>query len=155
MPRSIRAGLTTLAHRLGLTISATGTAMIERGLQEDITRQHASFLIPMVKEAISSRNANLAKLLVEIYLMVLQTQQLIVQILARQGDSITMTDTRLNRIRIRAGEEAKRVLRSRRPSLDEDTMRDVITWLSSAIESKDPPARDGNTGREASSLWNR
>ena len=47
------------------------------------------------------------------------------------------------------------MLRSRRPSLDADTMREVIDWLSGAIDAKDPPARDGDKGREASSLWNR
>src|SRR5438132_4270626 len=85
----VKAELQRVAESEGLSISATGAALLEQALQANVDMQYSSLLQPIIEQAIRKQmrsiSTRLASLLVRVAFDSGQTRSLVTNILGRQS----------------------------------------------------------------------
>jgi hypothetical protein len=130
--------LQRLAEQEGLTVSKTGSALLEQALQNNVDMQYSALLTPVIETAIDrrmrSRDARLAWLLVRVAFDTRQTRSLVTNILGRQQG---MTEDMLKNILAMSQRTAKGNITRKTPQLAE-LMEAVEKWLNAEDEEKEP-----------------
>jgi hypothetical protein len=126
----VKTELEQIAEQEGLSISATGSAVLEKALQEHIDMQYGALLEPVIKKCIAKEiqgmSTRLAWLLVRVAFDVGQIRGLSTNILGRQPG---MNQDILTTILKESGKAAKMNITRRTPQLTE-LMEVLNKWLS-------------------------
>jgi hypothetical protein len=126
----VKAELHRLAEQEGLTISATGAALLKQALQHNVDMHYSAFLTPVIETAIDkrmrSRDARLAWLLVRVAFDTGQTRAIVTNILGRQQG---ITEETLKNILAMSQRTAKGNITRRTPQIAE-LMEAVEQWLA-------------------------
>jgi hypothetical protein len=126
----IKAEVTRLAEREGLSVSATGRAFLEKAIQTDLDLQYGALLTPIIETAIDkrmrSRDTRLAWLLVRVAFDTGQTRSLVTNILGKQQG---MTEDILKNILAMSQKTAKGNITRKTPQIAE-LMEAVEKWLN-------------------------
>jgi hypothetical protein len=125
----VKAELTRIAEREGLSMSATGGALLEEALRQNLYSQHTALLEPLIEKAIRkhmrSYSNRIAVLLVRSIFAGEQTRSLVTNILGRQdGVSQPVLEEILNR----SSSTAKRNITRITPQLTE-LVAAIEMWL--------------------------
>jgi hypothetical protein len=125
----VRAELERKAREEGLSVSATGAAILEWFFEQSITTQHAATLERAIETSIGkhmrSYSTRLAVLLVRVAFSSEQTRSLVTNILARQQG---VTPTVLNHILDGSSNAAKRNITRKTPQL-ESIIEEFEQWF--------------------------
>jgi hypothetical protein len=139
----VKAELGRMAARDGLSVSATGAALLEEIIRQKLHVQQAATLETVLEKTIAKSHralaTRLAWLLVRIAFDTGQTRVLTTNILGRQEG---MTEENLKEILATADKRTKANLTRRTPQLTE-LMRSVETWLLADDEEGDGRRRGG------------
>jgi hypothetical protein len=134
----VKAELQRLAEQEGLTISATGAALLKQALQNNVDMQYSALLTPIIEAAIDkrmrSRDSRLAWLLVRVAFDTGQTRSLVTNILGKQQG---MTEDILKNILAMSQRTAKGNITRKTPQIAE-LMEAVEKWLNAEDEKKEP-----------------
>jgi predicted chitinase len=126
----IKAEVTRLAEREGLSVSATGRAFLEKAIQTDLDLQYGALLTPIIETAIDkrmrSRDTRLAWLLVRVAFDTGQIRSLVTNILGKQQG---MTEDILKNILAMSQKTAKGNITRKTPQIAE-LMEAVEKWLN-------------------------
>jgi hypothetical protein len=132
----IKAELQRLAEQEGLSLSATGAALLEAAIRQKLHIQQGVLLQPLVKQAIRDQmqglSNRLAWLLARNVFASEHTRSLVTNILSRQQG---MTEETLKTILARTQQAAKGNLTRRNPELEE-LIDAVKKWLEEQETSK-------------------
>ncbi len=133
----VRAELERKAREEGLSVSATGAAILEWFFEQSISTQHAATLERAIETSIGkhmrSYSTRLAVLLVRVAFASEQTRSLVTNILARQQG---VTPTMLNHILDGSSNAAKRNITRKTPQL-EAIITEVEQWLTERESQND------------------
>jgi hypothetical protein len=133
----VKAELQRLAEQEGLTISATGAALLKQALQNNVDMQYSALLTPIIEAAIDkrmrARDSRLAWLLVRVAFDTGQNKSLLTNILGRQQG---MTEDMLKNILAMSQRTAKGNITRKTPQLAE-LMEALEKWLAED-EKKEP-----------------
>jgi hypothetical protein len=131
----VKAELQRLAAQEGLTVSATGAALLKQALQNNVNMHYSELLTPIIEAAIDkrmrSRDSRLAWLLVRVAFDTGQTKSLVTNILGKQSG---MTEETLKSILAMSQRSAKGNITRKTPQLTE-LMEALEKWLA---EEKEP-----------------
>jgi hypothetical protein len=123
------AELKRIAASEGLSVSATGAAILEKAMQTNLDMQYGALLQPVIREAITnqmrSMSTRLAFLLVRVAFASEQTRSLVTNVLGRQQG---VTPAVLNDILDSSSKAAKGKITHRTPQL-EDLIAEVERWF--------------------------
>jgi hypothetical protein len=123
------AELKRIAASEGLSVSATGAAILEKAMQTNLDMQYGALLQPVIREAIAhqmrSMSTRLAFLLVRVAFASEQTRSLVTNVLGRQQG---VTPAVLNDILDSSSKAAKGKITYRTPQL-EDLIAEVERWF--------------------------
>jgi hypothetical protein len=123
------AELKRIAASEGLSVSATGAAILEKAMQTNLDMQYGALLQPIIREAIAnqmrSMSTRLAFLLVRVAFASEQTRSLVTNVLGRQQG---VTPAVLNDILDSSSKAAKGKITYRTPQL-EDLIAEVEHWF--------------------------
>jgi hypothetical protein len=123
------AELKRIAASEGLSVSATGAAILEKAMQTNLDMQYGALLQPIIREAIAnqmrSMSTRLAFLLVRVAFASEQTRSLVTNVLGRQQG---VTPAVLNDILDSSSKAAKGKITYRTPQL-EDLIAEVERWF--------------------------
>jgi hypothetical protein len=123
------AELKRIAASEGLSVSATGAAILEKAMQTNLDMQYGALLQPVIREAIAnqmrSMSTRLAFLLVRVAFASEQTRSLVTNVLGRQQG---VTPSVLNDILDSSSKAAKGKIIYRTPQL-EDLIAEVERWF--------------------------
>jgi hypothetical protein len=123
------AELKRIAASEGLSVSATGAAILEKAMQTNLDMQYGALLQPVIREAIAnqmrSMSTRLAFLLVRVAFASEQTRSLVTNVLGRQQG---VTPAVLNDILDSSSKAAKGKITYRTPQL-EDLISEVERWF--------------------------
>ncbi len=126
----VKAEIQRRADREGLSLSATGAALLEHALQADIDLQYGALLQPIIEQAIRKQmrgiSTRLAWLLVRVAFDAGQTRSLVTNILGRQPG---MSDAELTTILGGSSKTAKGNITRKTPQLTE-LIAAVEQWIS-------------------------
>jgi hypothetical protein len=126
----VKTELEQIAEQEGLSISATGSAVLEKALQEHIDMQYGALLEPVIKQCIAKEiqgmSTRLAWLLVRVAFDVGQMRGMTTNILGRQPG---MNQDILTTILKESSKAAKMNITRRTPQLTE-LMEVLSKWLS-------------------------
>ncbi len=126
----VKAEIQRRADREGLSLSATGAALLEHALQADIDLQYGALLQPIIEQAIRTQmrgiSTRLAWLLVRVAFDAGQTRSLVTNILGRQPG---ISDTELTAILDGSSKTAKGNITRKTPQLTE-LIAAVEQWIS-------------------------
>jgi hypothetical protein len=121
--------LKRIAASEGLSVSATGAAILEKAMQTNLDMQYGALLQPIIREAIAnqmrSMSTRLAFLLVRVAFASEQTRSLVTNVLGRQQG---VTPAVLNDILDSSSKAAKGKITYRTPQL-EDLIAEVERWF--------------------------
>ncbi len=125
----VKAEIQRIAEREGLSLSATGSALLEQALQQNLHTQHKALLDPIIEKAIGKHmraySTRIALLLVRVAFASEQTRSLATNILGRQaGVSQPVLEEILNG----SSNSAKRNITRVTPQLA-DLIKEVEGWL--------------------------
>jgi hypothetical protein len=84
VPRHVQEEVVRRAKGNGLSISATGSSLLERALQESIDMEYGALLEPVIRQVITRNMRNYARLFFRIAFSSEQTRALVTNILSRQ-----------------------------------------------------------------------
>jgi hypothetical protein len=84
VPRHVKEELERRAKGNGLSISAAGSSLLERGLQESIDMEYGALLEPVIRQVITRNMRNYVQLFFRIAFSSEQTRALVTNILSRQ-----------------------------------------------------------------------
>jgi hypothetical protein len=133
----VKAELTRLAEREGLSVSATGRGFLEKAIQTDLDLEYGALLTPIIEAAIDkrmrSRDSRLAWLLVRVAFDTGQTRAIVANILGRQSG---MTEEKLKNFLAMSQATAKGNITRKTPQITE-LMEAVEKWLAED-EEKEP-----------------
>jgi hypothetical protein len=123
------AELKRIAASEGLSVSATGAAILEKAMQTNLDMQYGALLQPIIREAIEkqmrSMSTRLAFLLVRVAFASEQTRSLVTNVLGRQQG---VTPSVLNDILDGSSKAAKGKIIHRTPQLEE-LIAEVERWF--------------------------
>jgi hypothetical protein len=123
------AELKRIAVSEGLSVSATGAAILGKAMQTNLDMQYGALLQPIIREAITnqmrSMSTRLAFLLVRVAFVSEQTRSLVTNVLGRQQG---VTPAVLNDILDSSSKAAKGKITQRTPQL-EDLIVEVERWF--------------------------
>jgi hypothetical protein len=121
--------LKRIAASEGLSVSATGAAILEKAMQTNLDMQYGALLQPIIREAIAgqmrSMSTRLAFLLVRVAFASEQTRSLVTNVLGRQQG---VTPSVLNEILDGSSKAAKGKITHRTPQLEE-LIAEVERWF--------------------------
>jgi hypothetical protein len=130
----VKAELQRLAAQEGLSMSATGAALLEAAIRQKLNIQHDVLLQPIIKtaihEAMQGISNRLAYLLARTAFSSEQTRTIAANILGRQGD---MTEEKLKNILAMTKRAAQGNLTRRNPELEE-LIAAIKQWLDHTEE---------------------
>jgi hypothetical protein len=130
------AELKRIAASEGLSVSATGAAILEKAMQTNLDMQYGALLQPVIREAIAnqmrSMSTRLAFLLVRVAFASEQTRSLVTNVLGRQQG---VTPAVLNDILDSSSKAAKGKITYRTPQL-EDLIAEVERWFQEEGNNK-------------------
>jgi hypothetical protein len=130
------AELKRIAASEGLSVSATGAAILEKAMQTNLDMQYGALLQPIIREAIAnqmrSMSTRLAFLLVRVAFASEQTRSLVTNVLGRQQG---VTPAVLNDILDSSSKAAKGKITYRTPQL-EDLIAEVERWFQEEGNNK-------------------
>ena len=125
----VKAELQRLAEAEGLSVSATGAALLENALQDNLHTQHAVLLDPIIEKAIGKHmraySNRLAVLLVRSLFTAEQTRSFVYNLLVRHPG---MTDEHLTKIKTGASTSARANITRITPQL-QTLIEAVQQWL--------------------------
>lgn len=126
---TVKAELQRVAHQEGLSVSATGGALLEKSLQQTIDMHYGALLRPIIEQTIAREmrtiSTRLAWLLVRVAFDSGQTRSLVTNILGRQPG---VTPEVLKTILEGSGKTAKANITRRTPQITE-LIETVEQWL--------------------------
>jgi hypothetical protein len=132
----VKAELERIAEQEGLSVSATGAALLERALQQDIHTQHGALLETVIHKAIAkqmrSYSSRIAMLLVRVAFASEQTRGIVTNILGRQPG---VTPDVLTAILDGSSKTAKGNITRKTPQLTE-IMDAVEHWMQAEEEGQ-------------------
>ena len=132
----VKTELQRLAAQEGLTISATGAALLKQALQNNVDMQYSALLTPIIETAIDKRmrqrDSRLAWLLVRVAFDTGQTKSLVTNILGKQSG---MTEETLKTVLAMSQRTAKGNITRKTPKLTE-LMEAVEKWLAEEQEKE-------------------
>src|SRR4051794_30080718 len=124
------------AKRNGLSISATGGALLQRALQESIDMEYGALLEPIIREEIRrsmrSYSSRIALLLVRVAFSAEQTRALVTNILDRQPG---VDPDILNTLLDHSANAAKRKITAKTPQL-QHIIAEVESWFTEREETE-------------------
>jgi hypothetical protein len=130
------AELKRIAASEGLSVSATGAAILEKAMQTNLDMQYGALLQPIIREAIAnqmrSMSTRLAFLLVRVAFASEQTRSLVTNVLGRQQG---VTPAVLNDILDSSSKAAKGKITYRTPQF-EDLIAEVEHWFQEESNNK-------------------
>jgi hypothetical protein len=125
----VKQQLSRLADQDGLSLSATGGAFLERGLQQNADLQYGALLTPIIETAIARQMrgiaTRLAWLLVRVAFDAGQTRSLVTNILGRQPG---MNQDLMRTILAESGKTAKANITRRTPQITQ-LIESVEHWI--------------------------
>jgi hypothetical protein len=125
----VKTHLARLAEQEGLTVSASGGALLERALQQNADLQYGALLTPIIETAIARQMrgiaTRLAWLLVRVAFDAGQTRSLVTNILGRQPG---MNQDLMRTILAESGKTAKANITRRTPQITQ-LMESVEQWI--------------------------
>jgi hypothetical protein len=132
----VKAELQRLAAQEGLTVSATGAALLKQVLQNNVDMQYSALLTPIIEAAIDkrmrARDSRLAWLLVRVAFDTGQTKSLVTNILGKQSG---MTEETLKTVLAMSQRTAKGNITRKTPQLTE-LMEALEKWLAEEQEKE-------------------
>jgi hypothetical protein len=130
------AELKRIAASEGLSVSATGAAILEKAMQTNLDMQYGALLQPIIRDAITKQirlmSTRLAFLLVRVAFASEQTRSLVTNVLGRQQG---VTPAVLNDILDSSSKAAKGKITYRTPQL-EDLIAEVERWFQEEGNNK-------------------
>ena len=135
-----------LAERKGISMSATTNALLKDQLVKSIHEQHDALLEPLVTKALRREQSQQRRLIMLMYLELVRTRRMLVNLLARTKPQRAMDPDTLDRIVDSTMKQARSELFSRHSPFDEETRREILEWLQGTA-----PIPDGEVGKEAAS----
>ena len=124
----VKAELLRIASQDGLSLSAAGAALLERGLQQNVDMQYGALLRPIIETAIARQMAGIATrltwLLVRIAFDAGQTRSLVTNILGRQ-----VTQPVLKTLLDNSNRSAKANIMRRTPQISQ-LISSVEQWMT-------------------------
>jgi hypothetical protein len=145
MRQSILQRLKQSARQQGLSISATGEAIIETHYTRELHAQHDALLEPLVTKALRREQSQQRRLIIFVYLELIRTRRMLVNLLARTKPQRAMDADTLDRIIDNTWKQARHELFSRESPFDADTRREILDWLQGTAPAAAP---DGGVGKE-------
>ena len=133
-----------LAERKGISISATTNALLKDQLVKSLHEQHDALLEPLVTKALRREQSQQRRLIMLMYLELVRTRRMLVNLLARTKPQRAMDPDTLDRIVDSTMKQARSELFSRHSPFDEETRREILEWLQGTT-----PIPDGEVGKEA------
>jgi hypothetical protein len=134
-----------LAERNGVSISATTNALLKDQLVKSIHEQHDALLEPLVTKALRREQSQQRRLIMLMYLELVRTRRMLVNLLARTKPQRAMDADTLDRILDSTLKQARSELFSRHSPFDEETRREILEWLQGTTSTRTP---DGGVGKE-------
>jgi hypothetical protein len=135
-----------LAERNGVSISATTNALLKDQLATTIHQQHDALLEPLVTKALRKEQSQQRRLIMLMYLELVRTRRMLVNLLARTKPQRAMDAETLDRIIDSTWKHARSELFSKHSPFDEQTRREILEWLQGTTPAPDEP--DGEVGKE-------
>ena len=134
-----------LAQMSGVSISATTNALLKDQLVKTIHAQHDALLEPLVTKVLRREQSQQRRLIMLMYLELVRTRRMLVNLLARTKPQRAMDADTLDRIVDSTWKQARSELFSRQSPFDEETRREILAWLQGMTPS---PTPDGEVGKE-------